>query len=289
MRYEGNIYRPPSEWQSYILQVTIGCSHNACTFCGMFKDKRYRVRPLQDILDDIDMAKAYYGHLDQIFLSDGDAISLSTDDLLKILKKIKETFPEVKEIATYASAKGTLDKSPEELAALRKAGLTKAYLGVESGDDKVLKDTHKGVDAAQMAQAGRALVDAGIELYAIILIGLAGQERSHQHAKASAEIINTIKPQHLAAMTYTPVPGTPLFRDIQNGKFQVLSDAQGLEETRLLIEGLDDRKMHFTSSHVSNRVNLEGDIHTDKEKMLKQLENGIKEASVFERTGPRRL
>ena len=289
MRYEGNIYRPPSEWQSYCLQVTIGCSHNACTFCGMFKDKKYRVRPLQDILEDIDMAKSYYGHLEQIFLCDGDAISLGTPELLKILHKIQRTFPEVKEILTYASAKGTLSKSKEELVSLRQAGLTKAYLGVESGDDTVLKDTHKGVNVLKMTEAGKALVEAGIELYAIILIGLAGKERSEEHAKATAKIINDIMPQHLAAMTYTPVPGTPMYKDIEDGKFHVLTDAENLQETKWLIEGFDDRHMHFTSSHVSNRINLEGDIATDRERMIKQLADGMKEVSIVDRTPVRYL
>ena len=193
MRYEGNIYRPPSEWQSYILQVTIGCSHNACTFCGMFKDKSYRVRDLKEIYEDIDMAKSYYGNVDQIFLCDGDAISLDTALLLKIIHKIKRTFPGIKEIATYASAKGTLKKSAEELTILKEAGLSKAYLGVESGDDKVLRDTHKGVNVMQMTEAGKALVGAGIELYAIILIGLAGRQSSKENAISTAKIINEIK------------------------------------------------------------------------------------------------
>jgi radical SAM superfamily enzyme YgiQ (UPF0313 family) len=255
----------------------------------MFKDKKYRVRPLHDILEDIDMAKAYYGHLDQIFLADGDAISLSTPDLLKILHKIKRTFPEVREISTYASAKGTLSKSAEEIESIKQAGLTRAYLGVESGDDTVLKDTHKGVNVMKMTEAGKALVDAGIELYAIILIGLAGKARSEEHARATAKIINDIKPQHLAAMTYTPVPGTPLYKDIEEGKFQVLTDTEGLQETKWLMEGFDDRHMHFTSSHVSNRINLDGDIMTDREKMLKQLEDGMKAASAFGRPPVRYL
>ena len=274
MRYEGNIYRPPSEWQSYILQVTIGCSHNACTFCGMFKDKTYRERPLGEVMEDIDMAKKYYGRLDQIFLCDGDAISLSTEDLLKILHAIKRAFPEIKEINTYASAKGTLKKSAEELKILHEAGLTKAYLGVESGDEKVLKDTHKGVNVAQMTEAGKALVNAGIDLYAIILIGLAGMERSKENAEATAKIINNIKPNHLAAMTYMPVPGTPMYKDIEAGKFRVLSDTECLQETKWLVEGLDRRHMEFNSSHASNYVPINGDVY-EKEEIIKALDMGI--------------
>lgn len=275
MRYEGNIYRPPSEWQSYILQATIGCSHNACTFCGMFKDKKYRVRPLTEVLEDIDMAKSKYGSVDQIFLCDGDAISLDTADLLKILHKIKRVFPDIKEVNTYASAKGTLKKSDEELRLISEAGLVKAYLGVESGDDKVLKDTHKGVSVAQMTDAGKALVKAGIELYAIILIGLAGRNRSEENARATAKIINEIEPAHLAAMTYMPVPGTPMYADIEAGRFEVLSDEECLQETKWLVENLDHRHMHFNSSHASNYVPIDGDIYTDRDRILNDLDKGI--------------
>lgn len=170
MRYEGNIYRPPSEWQSYLLQITIGCSHNACTFCGMFKDKTYRVRPLSEIMEDIAMAKQTMGTVHQIFLCDGDAIAVKTSDLLKILHKLKRTFPEVREISTYAGPKSTLSKSKEELKLLYEAGLTKAYLGVESGDEQVLRETCKGVNTTQMLEAGQNLVSSGMNLYAIILI-----------------------------------------------------------------------------------------------------------------------
>lgn len=280
MRYEGNMYRPPSEWQSYLLQVTIGCSHNACTFCGMFKDKRFRVRQLSEVLEDIDMAKEQYGTLDQVFLCDGDAISLDTADLLKIIHKIKRVFPEVKEISTYASAKGTLAKSDEELKLLKEAGLTKAYLGVESGDDKVLSDTHKGVNVMQMTDAGQALVRAGIDLYAIILIGLAGKDRSKENAIATAKIINEIKPQNLAAMTYMPVPNTPMYKDIENGKFSVLTDKECLQETRWLVENLDKRHMYFTSTHASNYVPIEGDIYSEKESILGVLDDTIQNSNI---------
>ena len=280
MRYEGNMYRPPSEWQSYLLQVTIGCSHNACTFCGMFKDKRFRVRQLSEVLEDIDMAKEQYGTLDQVFLCDGDAISLDTADLLKIIHKIKRVFPEVKEISTYASAKGTLAKSDEELKLLKEAGLTKAYLGVESGDDKVLSDTHKGVNVMQMTEAGQALVRAEIDLYAIILIGLAGKDRSKENAIATAKIINEIKPQNLAAMTYMPVPNTPMYKDIENGKFSVLTDKECLQETRWLVENLDKRHMYFTSTHASNYVPIEGDIYSEKESILGVLDDTIQNSNI---------
>lgn len=202
MGYEGNIYRPPSEARSFILQCTVGCSHNACTFCGMFKDKRFRVKDMDEILADIDEAAAIYPQVREVFLADGDAIAMPMEDLLTIIARLKERFPQLDSIATYAGPRSTLAKSPDELGLLHQAGLTKAYLGVESGDDKVLHDTCKGVDAEQMERAGRNLVEAGIELCAIILIGLAGSERSLENARATASIINRIQPSELSAMTY---------------------------------------------------------------------------------------
>ena len=275
MRYEGNIYRPPSEWQSYLLQVTIGCSHNACTFCGMFKDKKYRVRSLNEIMEDIDMAKRTLGTVHQVFLCDGDAIAMPTSDLLKILHKLKRTFPELQEVATYAGPKSTLSKSKEELKILYEAGLKKAYLGVESGDNQVLKETCKGVNAAQMLEAGQNLVQAGMKLYAIILIGLAGKERSKENAQATAEIINRMHPTDLAAMTYTPVPGTKMYRDIEQGKFRVLNDTECLQETRELVQHIELDRLHFTSNHASNFVPIDGMLGKDKEEILSLLDKAI--------------
>jgi radical SAM superfamily enzyme YgiQ (UPF0313 family) len=275
MRYEGTVYRPPSEWQSYLLQVTIGCSHNACTFCGMFKDKKYRVRPLSDILEDINMARRQLGEVHQVFLCDGDAISLDTKDLLKIIHKLKRTFPELQEIATYAGPRSTLKKSKEELRILREAGLTKAYLGVESGDDRVLKETCKGVNAAQMLEAGSNLVSAGIELYAIILIGLAGKERSEENAIATAHIINQMQPAHLTAMTYMPVPGTRMYQDIENGKFRVLDTRECLIETRTLVEHITLEQLHFLSNHASNYVSIDGCLQKDRVQILDALDKAI--------------
>jgi radical SAM superfamily enzyme YgiQ (UPF0313 family) len=241
----------------------------------MFKDKKYRVRPLQDILEDIDLAKQQLGNVHQVFLCDGDAISLETRDLLKIIHKLKRTFPELQEIATYAGPRSTLKKSREELKLLCEAGLTKAYLGVESGDDRVLKETCKGVNAVQMLEAGKNLVSAGIELYAIILIGLAGKERSGENAIATADIINRMQPAHLTAMTYMPVPGTRMYQDIENGKFQVLNDIDCLLETRKLVEHINLEQLHFLSNHASNYLSIDGYLPNDREQILNAIDRAI--------------
>jgi radical SAM superfamily enzyme YgiQ (UPF0313 family) len=237
----------------------------------MFKDKVYRRRPLQEVLEDIDLARKAYPHVEHVFLCDGDAISLPTEDLLTILRKLRETFPELQTVATYVGPKSTLEKSPEELKSLREAGLSKAYLGVESGSDAVLERTHKGVNAAQMAEAGKRLVRAGMELYAIILLGLAGKEDSLDHAQASAAIINEIRPAHLPAMTYMPVSGTPMYRDIQQGKFQVLTEREVLLETTELVRNIMVPNLHFTSNHASNYVPIEGILPRDRGAILAQL------------------
>jgi radical SAM superfamily enzyme YgiQ (UPF0313 family) len=249
----------------------------------MFKDKRYRVRPLDEILEDIDMAKRRLGTVRKVFLCDGDAIAIHTSDLLKILHKLKRTFPEIGEISTYAGPKSTLTKSHEELKMLFDAGLTKAYLGVESGDEKVLADTCKGVNAAQMLEAGKSLVHSGMDLYAIILIGLAGKERSEENAVATADMINRMNPGHLAAMTYTPVSGTKMYRDIERGEFHVLDDVECLKETRSLVECIDLENLHFTSNHASNYVPIDGYLSRDKEQILKLLNAAI-EGTIPKRT-----
>ena len=165
MRYDSDLlYRPPGEWKSYLLQCTIGCSYNKCTFCAMYKGKQFRIRPVEEILEDIDMARDYYGPgLRRVFLMDGDAVIMKTEDLLKILHKLYRTFPALEKVTTYAGPRSTLAKSPEELRAIREAGLNRAYLGVESGSDAVLQAIQKGCTAAEMLQAGQNLVAAGID------------------------------------------------------------------------------------------------------------------------------
>ena len=184
--------------------------------------------------------------------------------------------PGLREVATYAGPKSTLSKSREELRLIYEAGLTKAYLGVESGDEQVLKETCKGVNAAQMLEAGRSIVLSGVRLYAIILIGLAGRERSMDNAVATADMINQMQPADLAVMTYTPVPGTKMHRDIEQGKFHMLNETECLIETKALIEHIELEQLHFTSSHASNFVPIEGKLCEDKAKILGLLDDAIK-------------
>lgn len=278
MRYDSDLlYRPPGEWKSYLLQCTIGCSNNQCTFCGMYKEKTFRIRPTEEILADIDMALDYYGPgLERVFLMDGDAIIIKTEDLLRILRKLYDTFPNLQKVTIYAGPRSTLSKSPEELKALHQAGLSRAYLGVESGSDAVLKFIHKGVNADQMLLAGQRLVEAGIDLWVTIILGITGVGGDwEEHILSTAKMINAMKPRHLSAMTFAPAKGTPLGEDVLAGRFQVCSPDQILEECRLLIEHLDVNPLHFTSNHASNYLPLKGGLPEDREKFLSLIDQAL--------------
>ncbi len=269
MRYEGNIFRPFSEANSYLLQCTVGCSHNKCTFCGMYKDKKYRVRGLDEIKEDIRMAKKQFGDVEKVFLCDGDAIAIETPVLLEILNELKLAFPSLRHVGAYVGPQSTLSKSISELIELREAGLAKAYLGVETGDERVLKEINKGVTYDEMLSAGQSLVQAGMNLSSMILLGIAGRgPRSKEHALATAKITNEMKPHYLAALTVTPVPGTTLYRHIERGEFQVPDPFETLEEMKVLFENLTIDNLKFVGIHASNYLPINGTLQRDRAKML---------------------
>jgi len=277
LRYEGNIFRPFSEANSYLLQCTIGCSHNQCTFCGMYKDKKYRERSLEEIKEDIRLAKDYYGDAEKVFLCDGDAIVIETEKLLEIIRILYDTFPSLRHVSSYVGPQSTLSKSMAELKTLRAAGLTKAYLGVETGDDELLHQIRKGVGYEDMLQAGRNLVEADMNLSVMVLIGLAGKgEASRRHALATAKICNEISPQYLAALTLTPVPGTVLHRQMQSGAFELLDPFETLEEMKLLFEQITIDELKFVGTHVSNYLPITGTLQKDKPKMIAMVDQVLK-------------
>lgn len=275
MRYEGDIYRPPGEWKSYLLQATVGCSNNTCTFCGMYRDKRFHIRPMADILEDISMAKAYYGDVRRVFLCDGDAIIMPTDDLIAILDTLYATFPSLEKVTTYAGPRSTLAKTPEELKRLREHGLARAYLGVETGSDALLRQIKKGVGAQQMLEAGVRLREAGMDLWVMILLGLGGREGSEQHILDTAAMMNEMRPRHLSALTLTLCPGTELYADYRAGRFQPITPTDSLREARLLVEKLEVDPLHFTCDHASNYVPLKGSLPEDREDFLARLDRAL--------------
>lgn len=279
MRYEGNIYRPPVEGDSYLLQCTIGCSNNKCTFCGMFKDKTFRVRPLADILDIIKQDSKYIVSnglkVKKVFLCDGDAIVMKQQELLSILNQLRKSFPDLEQINTYAGPRSTMTKSVSDLRELHSAGLYRAYLCVETGSDYLLKKTKKGVSADEMLHAGLRLKEGGLDLFAIILLGLGGCEKSDEHILETVKILNTMCPQHVSAMTYIPIKGTEMYDEIQCGKFKVLSETEVLAETKSLIQKIEV-PLHFTSQHASNYLVLDGCLPKDKELFCNTIDAALK-------------
>ena len=276
MRYEGDIYRPPGEWKSYLLQTTRGCSNNTCTFCGMYLDKKFHIRPIADILEDIRMAKAYYGDVERVFLCDGDAIIMRTQELLTILEALHRAFPSLQRVTTYAGPRSTLAKTPEELRTLREAGLTRAYLGVETGCDALLKQVKKGVDAAQMLEAGVRLREAGMDLWVMVILGLAGTgEPSRRHMLDTAAMMNEMKPRHLSALTLTLDPGTELYQDYRAGRFHPITPRESLLEAKLLLENLTVDPLHFTCNHASNYLPLKGGLPEDRDRFLAMLDRAL--------------
>ena len=276
MRYEGNIFRPPSEARSYILQCAVGCTHNRCTFCAMYKDKKYRVRPLEEIKTDIRMAKQYYGDLEKVFLADGDALAMDTGQLLEILEDLHQAFPSLHHVGIYSSPDSILQKELSELTALKAAGLTIAYLGVETGDPELLKEIRKGVTYEEMVEAGVKVRQAGILLSVTVLLGLAGRTpRAVDHAIKTAQICNAMNPDYIGALTLMLVPRTELFRKMERGEFELPGPFEILDEMRIMIEHLEVQGTEFRSNHASNYLPIKGRLPEDKKKMLELINDII--------------
>ena len=277
MRYEGKIYRPPGEWRSYLLQCTVGCSHNKCTFCGMYKEKNFHIRPMKEIMEDIAMAREYYGpNVDKVFLCDGDAIVMRQEQLLKILEALYAAFPHLRQVTVYAGTRSTMTKSQEQLIELRKAGLTRAYLGVESGWDELLVKVNKGVPTEKMLQAAALLKGAGIDLWVTVILGLGGPgEGSKKHVEETIKLLNKMQANHVSCLSYMPEPNSPMYKDVQEGKFQLISARESLEETRALVAGLNYGPFHFTSNHASNYLPLKGTLPDEREKFLNMIDSAL--------------
>ena len=275
MRYEGSVYRPPSEADSLIIQVTIGCSHNECTFCSMYKDKRFRARAEEEIFKDLEMAREIYPYADKFFLADGNALVLSTEKLLRIFEKIKKLFPDFKRIGIYASPKDILTKTDDELKLLKENGLYILYLGVESGSDIVLGMIKKGVNSLEMIEAGKKAVNSGLKLSAMIISGLGGKDYWREHAIESARVLSEINPHYIGLLTLLIDDETEIAKEIKSGLFKLLGPIDILKETHLFIENLNVINSVFRSNHASNYVSLRGNIPEDQKRILGQLERAL--------------
>ena len=276
MKYEGMIIRPPSEADSLLLQVTVGCSHNRCTFCPTYKGERFRIKTFAEIEEDIREAGRGIS-VNRVFLCDGDALIIPQPRLLEILSCIQKHVRGVERIGTYANAKSILRKSPEDLAALHALGLRMVYMGVETGNEELLRTIVKGANAAQMIEAGRRLKEAGMTLSVTILLGIGGIERGIEHALDTAGILSKINPDFVGALTLMLVPGTPLYDDYTHGRF-VLPDTFGfLRELALIVRNASFTNCFFTSNHASNYLPVRARLPLDKEKTMRMIEHVLEQ------------
>lgn len=276
MRYEGTVYRPPSEAGSLLIQATIGCPHNKCTFCKMYKGTKFRLRPVEEIKEDLLAAQNYYGKfIESLFFPDGNTIIMKTDQLVEIFEYAHSLFPHLKRITVYGSARYVNVKKQEEINRLKEAGLSRIHMGMESGDDEVLKRICKGATAEQVVAAGTKLKNAGIDVSEYYLVGIGGEELSTQHAINSAKALSQFSPDFVRLRTFVPAPGTPLYDDCESGAFKLLSPHQALKEVRLLIENLDCQGTTVLSDHYSNYWDVNGRLPEDKEKMLADIDHAL--------------
>lgn len=275
MKYEGIVYRPPSEAYSLIVQVTIGCSQNHCAFCSMYKTKQFRIRSTDEIIDDFMEAREMYPKIEKIFLADGDALICPVQDLEMILKLIRKKFPECRQVTCYASPKSILLKKTDELKRLCQLGLSMVYMGLESGSDKVLEYMKKGADPKEMIKAAEKIHNAGIRLSVTAISGLGGKKWWKEHAVETGKVLSEMKPEYAGLLTLMIEEGVPLEQEIKSGRFQLMNPYEILIETREMLEHMDCPGCIFRSNHASNYISLRGTLNKDKEKLIKQLDQAV--------------
>ncbi len=275
MHYEGNIIRPPSEADSVLLQVTVGCSHNKCTFCGTYKGERFKIKDDAIIDADIRYAAENLSFLHRVFLMDGDALIVPQDRLLRIFSRIREEMPWIKRVGLYGNAKSILRKSPEQLEELRGLGLGIVYLGLESGDAEVLSEVNKGVPVERMIEAGRRVREAGLKLSVTALLGIAGRKRSLIHARATGEALSAMDPNYVGVLTLMLIPGTGLFLKAEAGEFEPLSPVEFLRELREMLFHTTMTRGLFFANHASNYLPIRVRMPGGKEKALKTIDEAL--------------
>ena len=281
MQYEGLIIRPPSEADSLILQITVGCSHNACTFCPAYKKKHFRIKKLEEIYRDINAAAAACAdETRRVFLCDGDPLVIPQHTLLPIVERINERFSKLLRIGIYANAGSILGKTAEELKELREQKLGIVYLGLESGDPVTLERIKKGVIAEQMVEAAQKVRDAGIKLSVTVILGLGGTERSEQHARETMRVLNRMKPQHIGALTLMIVEGTPLYQSMINGTFQLPEPFELISELRMMLEESQLKNCIFYSNHASNYLPLRVRLPQGRDSALQEIDLVLKKKDM---------
>lgn len=275
MDYVGNIFRPPVEHNSILLQVTTGCSHNKCTFCGMFKDKSFSIKEMEIIEKDLDYAACHFPHKKRLFLCDGDALTIPFERLLTILKKIKEKLPWVRRVGTYGSAKSVRLKSDEELKILKEHSLSMIFFGLESGDDEVLKAVKKGSDCKTQIEQAKRVKQAGMKISLTVLLGLASREGSSQHAKKTGEAISEIGPNHVGALSMMMAPEVPLYKAYRKGNFEIMTPLELLQELKTMITCTNLEKGIFSANHASNYLPMQIRFPSGKQEALSLLDKAL--------------
>lgn len=285
--YDFPLYRPPSEAYSLIIQITLGCSHNRCTFCSMYKDKKFVIKPIEEIKKEIDAFRAIYKNrpVDKIFLADGDALIVPTKTLAEILDYIKIVFPECQRVSVYGTAIAIHQKSVEELKLLYEKGLTLVYLGVESGDDEALKFIKKGIKAEKIVELSKKIMSTGIELSITLIAGLLGKYQDNKnHAINTAKIIQDISPKYASILNLRLYEGTELYKLMQEGKYDYLEGVEVLREMKLTLASMDKekftRKVIFRANHASNYLNLKGNLPDDIDRMIREIDNAIENEAI---------
>ena len=276
MRYEGQIYRPPSEAESYILQATIGCSWNKCVYCDMYREKSFRVRELSQTLEDLrTAAKVTQRGIDKMFVADGDALVLDMPHWRSILECARAELPYLRQVSCYATAENILEKTAEELAELRELGLSLLYIGPESGDDPTLKRIAKGSTFAQHVEAAHKAHAAGMKISVIALLGIGGTERSQEHAEATARLVTEMNPAYFAALTTSVVPNTPLVKLRDKGFWHLPNVNRMLEELRIIVDQARPTDAVFRTNHASNHLPLAGRLPRDREHIVAAIDGAL--------------
>ena len=273
--YEGNLFRPPSEAYSLILQATIGCSWDRCTFCTAFKGKHFRIKSFEEIARDVEKVLPQFGRTRRIFLADANALCMPTDELEKVIEHLYASFPALERVAIYGGPRDIAEKSVEELTRLREAGLKLVYFGLESGSDQVLRKVRKGALSETMIECAHKLKAAGLKLSSIFILGLGGEELSEVHAQETARVISAQDPDFAAGLTLMVEPGSGIEEEVREGRLTLLNPEQVLQELRVIVEGLELTNTMFRTNHASNYAGLGGTLPRDKLRILEAIDAAL--------------